>query len=62
MIERWIARSRDRGIGRWIARLPPPAPSAAFPSNQSVNLDDHIVRFGVNYQLPWNVLDGFFKR
>lgn len=39
-----------------------PAPSAAFPSNQSVNLDDHIVRVGVNYQLPWNVLDGFFKR
>jgi outer membrane immunogenic protein len=39
-----------------------PAPSAAFPSNQSVNLDDHIVRFGVNYQLPWSVLDGFFKR
>ena len=39
-----------------------PAPNAAFPGNQSVNLDDHIVRFGVNYQLPWSVLDGFFKR
>jgi outer membrane immunogenic protein len=39
-----------------------PAPNAAFPSNQRVNLDDHIVRFGVNYQLPWSVLDGFFKR
>jgi outer membrane immunogenic protein len=39
-----------------------PAPSAGFPSNQRLNLDDHIVRFGVNYQLPWNVLDTFFKR
>jgi outer membrane immunogenic protein len=39
-----------------------PAPSAGFPSNQRLNLDDHIVRFGVNYQLPWNVLDSFFKR
>jgi outer membrane immunogenic protein len=39
-----------------------PAPSAAFPSNQSVRLDDHIVRVGVNYKLPWTVLDSFFKR
>jgi len=39
-----------------------PAPSLALPGNQRVNLDDHIVRVGVNYQLPWNVLDGFFKR
>jgi outer membrane immunogenic protein len=39
-----------------------PAPSLALPGNQRVNLDDHIVRVGVNYQLPWNVLDSFFKR
>ena len=39
-----------------------PAPSVAFPSNQRVHLDDHIVRVGVNYKLPWNVLDTFFKR
>ena len=25
-------------------------------------LDDHIVRVGVNYKLPWSVLDSFFKR
>jgi hypothetical protein len=26
-----------------------------------LNLSDHIVRFGVNYKLPWNILDSFFK-
>jgi outer membrane immunogenic protein len=39
-----------------------PAPSPLFPSNQRLHLDDHIVRVGVNYKLPWNVLDSFFKR
>ena len=39
-----------------------PAPSAAFPSNQNVRGDDHLVRVGVNYKLPWSVLDTFFKR
>jgi outer membrane immunogenic protein len=39
-----------------------PAPSVVFPSNQNVRLDDHIVRVGVNYKLPWTVLDSFFKR
>ena len=39
-----------------------PAPSVAFPNNQRVHLDDHIVRVGVNYKLPWSVLDSFFKR
>jgi outer membrane immunogenic protein len=37
-------------------------PGPVLPGNQRVTLDDHIVRVGVNYQLPWNVLDGFFKR
>ena len=37
-------------------------PVPAFPGNQTVRLDDHIVRVGVNYKLPWNVLDSFFKR
>ena len=36
-------------------------PSPAFPSNQRLHLDDHIVRVGVNYKLPWNILDSFFK-
>jgi outer membrane immunogenic protein len=39
-----------------------PAPSVALPSNQGLRLDDHIVRVGVNYKLPWSVLDSFFKR
>jgi outer membrane immunogenic protein len=39
-----------------------PAPSVAFPGNQRLNLTDHIVRVGVNYKLPWNILDSFFKR
>jgi outer membrane immunogenic protein len=38
-----------------------PAPSPGFPGNQRLHLDDHIVRVGVNYKLPWNVLDSFFK-
>ena len=38
-----------------------PAPSPAFPGNQRLHLDDHIVRVGVNYKLPWNILDSFFK-
>jgi len=39
-----------------------PAPSPFLPGNQRLQLDDHIVRVGVNYKLPWNVLDSFFKR
>ena len=39
-----------------------PAPSVLVPSNQGLRLDDHIVRVGVNYKLPWSVLDNFFKR
>lgn len=38
-----------------------PAP-AGFQNNQGLRLDDHIVRVGVNYKLPWSVLDTFFKR
>ena len=39
-----------------------PAPNLVVPSGQRLRLDDHIVRVGVNYKLPWNVLDTFFKR
>jgi outer membrane immunogenic protein len=39
-----------------------PAPAPVFPGNQRLHLDDHIVRVGVNYKLPWNVLESFFKR
>jgi outer membrane immunogenic protein len=38
-----------------------PAP-VPFQSDQRVRLDDHVVRVGVNYKLPWSVLDRFFKR
>ncbi len=36
--------------------------ASAFQSDQRVRLDDHIVRVGVNYKLPWTMLDGFFKK
>jgi outer membrane immunogenic protein len=39
-----------------------PSPSPVFPSTQRVSADDHIVRVGVNYKLPWSILDSFFKR
>ena len=39
-----------------------PTPGPVLPGNQRLHLDDHIVRVGVNYKLPWNVLDSFFKR
>jgi outer membrane immunogenic protein len=38
-----------------------PAP-VGFPANQNLRLDDHVVRVGVNYKLPWSVLDPFFKK
>ncbi len=34
----------------------------AFQNDQRVRADDHAVRVGVNYKLPWTLLDGFFKR
>jgi outer membrane immunogenic protein len=39
-----------------------PAPNPVFSSGQRVSLDDHLVRFGVNYKLPWGILDSFFRR
>lgn len=38
-----------------------PTPNPVFPGSQRLHLDDHIVRVGVNYKLPWNILDSFFK-
>ena len=32
-----------------------------FRAISAFDIDDHIVRVGVNYKLPWNVLDSFFK-
>jgi outer membrane immunogenic protein len=36
-----------------------PAPSQ-FLTDQRIKPDDHTLRVGVNYKLPWNILDGFF--
>jgi outer membrane immunogenic protein len=36
-----------------------PVPSQ-FMTDQRVKLDDHTLRVGVNYKLPWNMLDSFF--
>jgi opacity protein-like surface antigen len=39
-----------------------PAPNPAFSNDQRVRLDDHSVRVGVNYKLPWSLLETFYKR
>ena len=33
-----------------------------FYPGENAPLKHHIVRVGVNYKLPWSVLDSFFKR
>src|SRR5262249_35372941 len=58
----WWAKMQYPYVGLPAKSYFTPAPSAAFPGNQRLHLDDHIVRVGVNYKLPWNVLDSFFKR
>ena len=40
-----------------------PAPNVAFPEQPAGALRrSHSSASGVNYKLPWNVLDTFFKR
>jgi outer membrane immunogenic protein len=58
----WTAKVEYLYVGLQDKSYFNPAPSLAFPSSQRLNLSDHIVRVGVNYKLPWNILDGFFKR
>jgi outer membrane immunogenic protein len=58
----WTAKVEYLYVGLQEKSYFNPAPSAAFTSNQRVSLDDHIVRVGVNYKLPWSILDSFFKR
>jgi outer membrane immunogenic protein len=58
----WTAKVEYLYVGLQDKSYFNPAPSLVFPSSQRLNLNDHIVRVGVNYKLPWNVLDGFFKR
>jgi len=58
----WTAKVEYLYVGLQDKSYFNPAPSAAFATNQRVSLDDHIVRFGVNYKLPWSILDSFFKK
>jgi outer membrane immunogenic protein len=58
----WTAKVEYLYVGLQDKSYFNPAPSTAFPSNQRVSLDEHIVRVGVNYKLPWGILDSFFKR
>lgn len=57
----WSAKLEYLYVGLQDKSYFSPAPTPALPSNQRLNLNDQIVRVGVNYQLPWNILDGFFK-
>jgi outer membrane immunogenic protein len=58
----WSAKVEYLYVGLQDKSYFSPAPSVAFPSNQRVSLDDQIVRVGVNYKLPWSILDSFLKR
>jgi outer membrane immunogenic protein len=58
----WSAKVEYLYVGLQDKSYFSPAPSVLFPSNQSVRPDEQIVRVGVNYKLPWTVLDGFFRR
>jgi outer membrane immunogenic protein len=58
----WSAKVEYLYVGLQDKTYFSPAPTVAFPGNQRVHVDDHIVRVGVNYKLPWSVLDTFFKR
>jgi len=57
----WTAKIEYLYVGLQDKSYFNPAPSLAFPRSQRLNLSDQIVRFGVNYKLPWNILDNFFK-
>ena len=59
--EDWSAKVEYLYVGLQDKSYFNPTPSPVFASNQRLHLDDHIVRVGVNYKLPWNILDSFFK-
>ena len=58
----WTAKVEYLYVGLQDKSYFNPAPGPTFPSNQRVSLDDHIVRVGVNYKLPWSILDSLLKR
>lgn len=58
----WSAKLEYLYIGLQDKSYFNPSPNAAVQNDQRVRVDDHAVRVGVNYKLPWTLLDGFFKR
>jgi outer membrane immunogenic protein len=58
----WSAKMEYLYVGLQDKSYFNPAPSPVFSSDQRVRLDDHAVRVGVNYKLPWSLLDIFYKR
>jgi len=57
----WTAKVEYLYVGLQDKSYFTPAPNFSLSSNQRVSQDDHILRFGVNYKLPWGILDSFFK-
>ena len=58
----WSAKMEYLYVGLQDKSYFNPAPIAGFTNDQRVRLDDHTVRVGVNYKLPWSLLEGFYKR
>jgi outer membrane immunogenic protein len=54
----WSAKMEYLYVGLQDKSYFNPAPTAF--QNERVRPDDHSLRVGVNYKLPWNVLDSFF--
>jgi outer membrane immunogenic protein len=57
----WSAKMEYLYVGLQDKSYFNPNPVAGLPSDQRVRLDDHLVRVGVNYKLPWSILDGFYN-
>jgi outer membrane immunogenic protein len=57
----WSAKMEYLYVGLQDKSYFNPNPVAGLPSDQRVRLDDHLVRVGVNYKLPWSILDGFYS-
>jgi outer membrane immunogenic protein len=58
----WSAKLEYLYVGLQDKTYFSPAPNAAFQNDQRVRLEDRVLRVGVNYKLPWNMLDNFFKQ
>jgi outer membrane immunogenic protein len=57
----WSAKMEYLYLGLQDKSYLNPAPNPGLSSDR-VRLDDHSVRVGVNYKLPWSLLEGFYKR